>query len=59
MDLHFYLWLMMSACAVALLIITIMQAALIATADIILYGRAPTENYAFKAILKPYKNKEL
>ena len=50
---------MMSACAVALLIITIMQAALIASADIILYGRAPTENYAFKAILKPYKNKEL
>ena len=36
--------------------ITIMQAALIATADII-SERDPIENYAFKAILKPYKNK--
>jgi octaprenyl-diphosphate synthase len=35
--------------------ISIMQAALIATAEVLIYGRAPTENYAFKAILKPYK----
>ena len=38
--------------------ITIMQAALIATADII-FERDPKENYAFKTILKLYKNKEL
>ena len=37
--------------------ITIMQAALIATADILLYDRHPRANYAFKAILKPYKKK--
>ncbi len=36
----------------------IMQAALIATADMIL-ERYPKENYAFKMILKPYKKKEL
>lgn len=35
--------------------IIIMQAALIATADIILYDRAPTVNYAFKSLLRPYK----
>ena len=38
--------------------ITIMQAALIATADMI-FERDPKENYAFKMILKPYKKKEL
>ena len=38
--------------------ITIMQAALMATADMIL-ERDPKENYAFKMILKPYKKKEL
>ena len=38
--------------------ITIMQAALIATADILLYDRHPSANYAFKMILKPYKKKE-
>ena len=38
--------------------ITIMQAALIATSDLI-FERDPKDNYAFKAILKPYKNKEL
>ena len=37
--------------------ITIMQAALMATADMIL-ERDPKENYAFKMILKPYKKKE-
>ena len=36
--------------------ITIKQAALMATADMI-FERDPKENYAFKAILKPYKNK--
>ena len=36
----------------------IMQAALMATADMIL-DRDPKENYAFKMILKPYKKKEL
>jgi hypothetical protein len=35
--------------------IRIMQAALMATADMIL-GRDPKENYAFKIILKSYKN---
>ena len=35
---------------------TIMQAALIATADMI-FERDPKKNYAFKFILKPYKNK--
>ena len=40
--------------------IPIVQAALIATADILIYGREPNENYAFKAMLKPYKkDKEL
>jgi hypothetical protein len=34
--------------------ITIMQAALIATSDLI-FERDPKENYAFKAILKAYK----
>ena len=38
--------------------ITITQAALIATADMI-FERDPKKNYAFKFILKPYKNKEL
>ena len=38
--------------------ITIMQAALIATSDMI-SERDPKENYAFKMMLKPYKNKEL
>ena len=38
--------------------IRIMQAALMATADII-FERDPEENYAFKTILKPYKKKEL
>ena len=38
--------------------ITIMQAALIATSDLI-FERDPKENYTFKIILKPYKNKEL
>ena len=38
--------------------IRIMQAALMATADMIL-ERDPKENYAFKMILKPYKKKEL
>ena len=37
--------------------VTIMQAALMATADMIL-ERDPKENYAFKMILKPYKKKE-
>ena len=37
---------------------SIMQAALIATADI-LSERDPKENYALKFILKPYMNKEL
>ena len=37
--------------------IRIMQAALIATADEI-FERDPKENYAFKFLLKPYKNKE-
>lgn len=37
--------------------ITIMQAALMATADMIL-KRDPKENYAFKILLKPYKTKE-
>ncbi len=36
----------------------IMQAALMATADMIL-ERDPKENYAFKMILKPYKKKKL
>ena len=35
----------------------IMQAALMATADMI-FERDPKENYAFKFLLKPYKNKE-
>ena len=38
--------------------IRIMQSALLATADMIL-ERDPKENYAFKILLKPYKNKEL
>ena len=38
--------------------ITIMQAALIATADMI-FERYPEENDAFKMLLKPYKTKEL
>jgi hypothetical protein len=38
--------------------ITIIQAALIATSDMML-ERDPKENYAFKIILKPYKIKEL
>ena len=38
--------------------ITIMQAALIATSDMIL-ERDPKENYALNMILKPYKIKEL
>ena len=37
--------------------ITIMQAALIATADMI-FERDPKENYAFKMILKPYKKEQ-
>ena len=37
--------------------IKIMQAALLATADMI-FERDPKENYAFKMILKPYKKKE-
>jgi hypothetical protein len=37
--------------------VTILQAALIATADMIL-ERDPKENYALKMILKPYKKKE-
>ena len=37
--------------------IRIMQAALLATADEI-FERDPKENYAFKFLLKPYKNKE-
>ena len=37
--------------------ITIMQAALMATADMIL-ERDPKENYAFKMILKPYKKEQ-
>jgi len=36
--------------------IEIMQAALLATADMI-FGRDPNESYVFKAILKPYKRK--
>ena len=38
--------------------ITIMQAALIATADILLYDRHPRANFAFTALLRPYKKKE-
>ena len=38
--------------------IRIMQAALMATADMIL-ERDPKEHYAFKMILNPYKKKEL
>ena len=38
--------------------IRIMQAALIATSDMI-FERYPEENDAFKMLLKPYKNKEL
>ena len=38
--------------------IRIMQAALMATADMML-ERDPKDNYALKIILKPYKNKEL
>jgi len=38
--------------------ISIKMAALMATSDMIL-ERDPKENYAFKAILKPYKKKEL
>ena len=38
--------------------ISILQAGLIATADMIL-ERDPKENYAFKILLKPYKKKEL
>ena len=37
--------------------VTIMQAALIATAGMI-FERDPKENHAFKAILKPYKKKD-
>ena len=37
--------------------IRIMQAALLATADEI-FERDPKENYAFKFLLKPYKDKE-
>lgn len=37
--------------------IRIKQAALLATADGI-FERDPKENYAFKFLLKPYKNKE-
>ena len=37
--------------------ISIMMAALMATADMIL-ERDPKENYAFKIILQPYKKKE-
>ena len=37
--------------------ISILQAALIATSDLILV-RYPEENCAFKMLLKPYKNKE-
>ena len=37
--------------------ICIMQAALIATADILLYDRHPRANYAFKALLKPFMKK--
>lgn len=40
--------------------ISILQAALIATSDMIVDGRCyPEENFAFKALLKPYKKKEL
>ena len=40
--------------------ISILQAALIATADMIVDGKCyPEENDAFKMILKPYKKKEL
>ena len=38
--------------------IAIMQAALIATSDMI-FEHYPEENDAFKMLLKPYKNKEL
>ena len=39
--------------------VTIMQAALIATSDMIINNRFYSEeNFAFKALLKPYKNKE-
>ena len=38
--------------------ISILQAALIATADLI-FERYPEENDAFKMLLKPYKKKEL
>ena len=37
--------------------ISIMQAALIATADILLYDRHPRANFAFTALLRPYKKK--
>ena len=37
--------------------ISILQAALIATSDILLYDLHPRANYAFKAILKPYRAK--
>lgn len=37
--------------------VTITQAGLIATADIMLYDRAPAANYAFTAMLRPYKKK--
>ena len=37
--------------------ISILQAALIATADMI-FERDPKENYAFKMILKPYKKEQ-
>ena len=40
--------------------ISILQAALIATADILLYDRHPRANFAFTALLRPYKKpKEL
>lgn len=40
--------------------ISILQAALIATSDMIINDRFyPEENFAFKALLKPYKKKEL
>lgn len=40
--------------------ISILQAALIATADMIINDRFYSEeNFAFKALLKPYKKKEL
>jgi len=37
--------------------ICIMQAALIATSDILLYDRHPRANFAFTELLRPYKKK--